>query len=339
MYLFTKTILSSCPHEDYCCTMTVLALLTLIIQIVVAVMLLKEWKTTKSSYAKFLTVVRTCHVFYTFFCFVIGEIRTLFPRKTIICYGIIRYLGDYGCGVLFHLVLTFLLVEIYSVVYAFNGQYNIMCRKVGFYDNTYIQKTSFIIFGINNLIVFIILNFALLSRKEAITLWYTFDKTMQIYLKEHYAIIGYGGSKDYLLLILVLFVTIIVTVLMVHYFVILKIMIKFIRELHEHNKQTSIKNDYVTELNNHIVKSLLPFILLFWPLIYVIIIIIFFNGEKYYSFTISTTNTIPFFVIIYLLASALYVIYFKYRSYKRTKQSNVEKKLFVRPNTIKTRSK
>uniref|UniRef100_A0A0K0EPB4 G_PROTEIN_RECEP_F1_2 domain-containing protein n=1 Tax=Strongyloides stercoralis TaxID=6248 RepID=A0A0K0EPB4_STRER len=131
MYLFTKTVFSSCPNEAYCRYMTILGLFTLFVQIFVAFMLLKEWKKTKSSYARFLAVVRTFHIFMNLLCFVIGEIRTLLPRKTIICYGIIRYLGDYGCSISLSLIILLILFELFAVVYAFNGQYNIMCRKGG----------------------------------------------------------------------------------------------------------------------------------------------------------------------------------------------------------------
>uniref|UniRef100_A0AAF5DR64 Serpentine receptor class gamma n=1 Tax=Strongyloides stercoralis TaxID=6248 RepID=A0AAF5DR64_STRER len=329
MYLFTKTVFSSCPNEAYCRYMTILGLFTLFVQIFVAFMLLKEWKKTKSSYARFLAVVRTFHIFMNLLCFVIGEIRTLLPRKTIICYGIIRYLGDYGCSISLSLIILLILFELFAVVYAFNGQYNIMCRKVGFYDNTLIQNINFIIFIINSSVAFFILNFSLLSREEGINLWYTSDKTMKLYLKEYHAIITYGGAKDYLLFIFILFVAFPIIASGIHYFIIIKTMIKFICQLQEHNKQTSIKNDYVIELKNHIANALLPFIFLFWPFLYCVVVLIFFYDEKYYWFTEPTTNTITFFVIIYALVSALYVLFFKYRSIKRKKRTKAGRKTII----------
>uniref|UniRef100_A0A0N5BBT2 Cytochrome b561 domain-containing protein n=1 Tax=Strongyloides papillosus TaxID=174720 RepID=A0A0N5BBT2_STREA len=98
MYLFTETILSSCPHEDYCRLMTILSLIALFFQTIVAFTLIKEWKTTKSDYTKFLTVIRTIHVFYNLLGSTIGEFRLFLPRKTAVCHGIIRFFGDYACG-------------------------------------------------------------------------------------------------------------------------------------------------------------------------------------------------------------------------------------------------
>ncbi|CEF70922.1 Hypothetical protein SRAE_X000025200 [Strongyloides ratti] len=209
MYLFGETIFSSCPHESNCRLTTILALIALFFQVLVAIILLREWKATKSSYTRFLAVVRTIHIFYNLLGLVIGEFRTFFPRKTVICYGIIRYLGDYACGVTFCGQISFICIESFSIVYAFNGQYNIMCRKVGFHDNTLWQKFSFAIFAVNSFTIFITLNYALISRNEAIDLWYVFDEKLKEYLKTHYAILAFGGSKQYMLFIFLTFIMII----------------------------------------------------------------------------------------------------------------------------------
>uniref|UniRef100_A0A0N4Z4W2 G_PROTEIN_RECEP_F1_2 domain-containing protein n=1 Tax=Parastrongyloides trichosuri TaxID=131310 RepID=A0A0N4Z4W2_PARTI len=101
MYLFTKTFLSNCPDEEYCYVITILGVIVLIVQISVSVLLLREWKTTKSPYTKFLAIVRTLHIFYTLLAMVIGGFRTFLPRLTVICYGLIRYVDDIGCGLSF----------------------------------------------------------------------------------------------------------------------------------------------------------------------------------------------------------------------------------------------
>uniref|UniRef100_A0A0N5CIU3 7TM_GPCR_Srx domain-containing protein n=1 Tax=Strongyloides papillosus TaxID=174720 RepID=A0A0N5CIU3_STREA len=139
MYLFTETILSSCPHEDYCRIMTILSLIALFFQTIVAFTLIKEWKTTKSEYTKFLTIIRTIHIFYNLLGSTIGEFRVFLPKLTSVCHGVIRFFGDYACGVSFNLFLMFLFVETFSVVYGFNGQYNIICRKVKFHENNLFQ--------------------------------------------------------------------------------------------------------------------------------------------------------------------------------------------------------
>uniref|UniRef100_A0A0K0EX82 G-protein coupled receptors family 1 profile domain-containing protein n=1 Tax=Strongyloides venezuelensis TaxID=75913 RepID=A0A0K0EX82_STRVS len=338
MYLFTETILSSCPHEDYCRLMTILSLIALFFQTIVAFTLINDWKKTKSEYTKFLTVVRTIHIFYTLLGSTIGEFRFFLPRKTAICHGVIRFFGDYSCGISLNLLLTFISVESFSVVYAFNGQYNIICRKVKFHENNLFQLASFGLFIIIIIGIFICLNFALISRNEAIDLWYISDGELNLYLKKEYALLAFGGQKQYLLFIVLFFIALNFINFFVHYVVILKMMVEFINKLREHNKTTSIKNDYTTQLNHHIINSLLPAIFLFLPLLHVFIIVVFFYDEQYFWYTKPTTNTIAFIILIYAIVSALYIIFFKYKSLEKQKNIFTKKVKLNKKVTTKGQS-
>lgn len=208
-----------------------------------------------------------------------------------------------------------------------------MCRKVGFHDNTLWQKFSFAIFAVNSFTIFITLNYALISRNEAIDLWYVFDEKLKEYLKTHYAILAFGGSKQYMLFIFLTFIMIIFINIGVHYFIIFKSMLKFIRQLQEHNRQAIVKNNYITQMCYHVIKSTLPILFLYLPLLYTVIVFLFFYDKKYYWFTEPTTNTIPFFIIIYAITSALYVLLFKYIILKRQKK-NVVKIISLKTQSI-----
>uniref|UniRef100_A0A0K0FHR6 G_PROTEIN_RECEP_F1_2 domain-containing protein n=1 Tax=Strongyloides venezuelensis TaxID=75913 RepID=A0A0K0FHR6_STRVS len=99
MYLFTETIFSQCPRENYCVWMSILGIILFPIQVSLVALLINRFRSTKSEYIQFLAFFRIISVFLFTIQTVVVEIRTFFPRKTIICYGLVRFLGDTFCQI------------------------------------------------------------------------------------------------------------------------------------------------------------------------------------------------------------------------------------------------
>uniref|UniRef100_A0A0K0FHR7 Serpentine receptor class gamma n=1 Tax=Strongyloides venezuelensis TaxID=75913 RepID=A0A0K0FHR7_STRVS len=97
MYLFFDTIFSQCPNENYCIVLSIMSIIVLILQISLIIYVLKFYRSNESDYIKFLIFLKILSTIVYTFHSIFGEIRTFFPRKTFICYGIIRFFGDKAC--------------------------------------------------------------------------------------------------------------------------------------------------------------------------------------------------------------------------------------------------
>lgn len=99
MYLFTKTIFSQCPNEVYCIWMSILSIILFPLQIGLIIFLVKQYKCTKNEFYQFLMIVKISTTIFYQFQIIFGEVRTFFPRKTVICYGLVRFFGDEACQI------------------------------------------------------------------------------------------------------------------------------------------------------------------------------------------------------------------------------------------------
>uniref|UniRef100_A0A0K0EB75 G-protein coupled receptors family 1 profile domain-containing protein n=1 Tax=Strongyloides stercoralis TaxID=6248 RepID=A0A0K0EB75_STRER len=133
-------------------------------------------------------------IFYIF-QFVFGEIRTLFPRKTVICYGLSRFFGETGCKITLTILMTYVLIEFFFILYALNGQYNTICKKTSFHENNKLQKISLFSILIFTIAFFSMFMLSFISREEAISQIYMNYSDTKSYINGSYVIIAVGESK------------------------------------------------------------------------------------------------------------------------------------------------
>uniref|UniRef100_A0AAF5DEX8 G-protein coupled receptors family 1 profile domain-containing protein n=1 Tax=Strongyloides stercoralis TaxID=6248 RepID=A0AAF5DEX8_STRER len=340
MYLFLNTFFSQCPDEFYCKLLTIMASISLFCQIFSAIFLFKKYKRKKNEYIKFLLIVRSCHIFYNILGSYIGEFRTFLPRYTIICYGLIRYLGDIACSISGSLFLSLAIAEGFCIIYAFNGQYNIIIREVRFHENNKLQWLSIFLMIIYFFLFFITFSLGTIPREEAIKNIYMVDNELKKYINGSFTIIAFGGSKTYMfnIYLTIAFTGMINTI--THYIYICGKIYKFIKNL-QINKSSNIKRNYSKHFYHHIISSIFPVILIYIPTLYLSLAVIFFTHEPYIEFGRTTTNAYSFIIISYSIVSSIYiVIYFwNHSSEESHKKSSLQikgnmllKKFIIRNN-------
>uniref|UniRef100_A0A0N5CFL5 7TM_GPCR_Srx domain-containing protein n=1 Tax=Strongyloides papillosus TaxID=174720 RepID=A0A0N5CFL5_STREA len=115
----------------------------MLVQLTLVFYLVKNYKRSNNDYIKFLTFTKiAATIVYTYVSIVI-EVRSFFPRKVIACYGLIRFVDRYGCRISMAFIIPAILCECLFILYAFNGQFNTLCRKKNFHQNNLVQKLSF----------------------------------------------------------------------------------------------------------------------------------------------------------------------------------------------------
>uniref|UniRef100_A0A0N5CIL0 G_PROTEIN_RECEP_F1_2 domain-containing protein n=1 Tax=Strongyloides papillosus TaxID=174720 RepID=A0A0N5CIL0_STREA len=310
MYLFTETIFSQCPHENYCVWMSILGIILFPIQVSLAAFLISHYKNTKSEYIQFMAFFRIISAFLFTFQSIVVEIRTFFPRKTIICYGLVRFLGDTFCQLSLVCAMVYIMLEFCIILFAFNGQYNNICRKTGFYNNNWIQNTSFFIFFITIVAYFTLFMFSFIPREEGISKLYMKHNDMKAFANGSYIIVAIGESKENISN----GIFIIAAIYLVHYithfsFVFCK-MGRFIFEMKELGKNSSLRQSYINKFIHHLINVSIPMVIVFIPLVNLCLCFFVFYQEELYWLTKVTTNSIMFCFYINEIVSPFYTFYF-----------------------------
>ncbi|CEF70809.1 Hypothetical protein SRAE_X000013950 [Strongyloides ratti] len=229
-------------------------------------------------------------IFYQF-QIIFGEVRTFFPRKTVICYGLVRFFGDEACQIS-TILMIYVMIEFFFILYALNGQYNTICRKTSFHDNNSIQIFSFLSLTIMIILFFALFMLSYISRDEAISQIYMNYNDTKAFVNDSYAIAACGESKmnffmGVMIVSLIFFINYIS-----HYTFLFVTMSIFTIGVKNLSKESIIQNQYTKRLTHHLISVALPIVIVLLPLMNLIFCIYFMNDEEHFWITKVTTNSL-----------------------------------------------
>uniref|UniRef100_A0A0K0FAX9 G-protein coupled receptors family 1 profile domain-containing protein n=1 Tax=Strongyloides venezuelensis TaxID=75913 RepID=A0A0K0FAX9_STRVS len=244
------------------------------------------------------------------FSSIFGELRTFFPRKLVACYGFMRFFGDSGCQITLSLLFVYVMLELALILYAFNGQFNNLCRKKNFHQNNLVQKLSFSLFLLSSVALLITYTFIFGSRKEVVLDILSKHEDLQFLIDNNYAIAGIVDSNMNVTILSFVFGSIFYLTFIVHYLYVLFKMLKFVREIKVLGQMSNQKNRHIKKFIHHIINVIIPIIIVYLPVSVFFICVNFFNSEEYYWITKILSNSPLFFIYIYGIFSSCYILYF-----------------------------
>uniref|UniRef100_A0A0K0G5K7 G_PROTEIN_RECEP_F1_2 domain-containing protein n=1 Tax=Strongyloides venezuelensis TaxID=75913 RepID=A0A0K0G5K7_STRVS len=337
MYLFAKTIFSQCPNESYCIVLSILNIILIIVQLILIFYLVTNYKKSNNDYIKFLTFNKIFSFTVFLFISIFGEIKTFFPRKVVACYGLIRLVGDTGCQITISITIPFIMVECLFILYAFNGQYNTLCRKKKFHQNSLIQRLSFTLFFLCVLTVYVTLYLSYSPREKIISNVISTHEDIKFLTNNNYSFTGVVDAKRITFLIgsasmLTFYVNYIV-----HYAYIFNKMLKFLREIKELGQISNQNNkNYLNKFKHHIKNVVIPVILIYVPLGIFMVCLIFYRDEKYFWITKKLSNMLQYTVYLYGITSPSYTLYFILTSELKSNKIFIKK---LTSNTLQIKRK
>uniref|UniRef100_A0A0K0G614 G_PROTEIN_RECEP_F1_2 domain-containing protein n=1 Tax=Strongyloides venezuelensis TaxID=75913 RepID=A0A0K0G614_STRVS len=337
MYLFTKTIFSQCPNEGYCITMTILSIIAMIVQLTLVFYLIKNYKRSNNDYIKFLTFTKIATTIVYTFVSIFIEVKTFFPRKIIACYGLVRYFGNYGCGFSMSLIIPAILFECLFILYAFNGQFNTLCRKKKFHQNNLIQKLSFALTVSYSLTIFCCFVSYYGIKEKLATIIFSNYPDILFLVNDNYTITGLAGTNGVAFPICITAASIFCINYIVHYVYIFNKMLKFIKEMKKLSQISNQRNNSINKFNHHIINVIIPIILIYIPIGIFLICVTIYKDDEYLWITTKLSNMIVFTLYLYGIFSPSYVLYFILTSELKT--SSVSTKNTLSKNSERNRKK